>query len=351
MLGHPETVEDAKALMEYISTFPSVNQASKDTKIKRSTLRARIKRAEQLLKQSDPKRLSVSLPKHFEPPALESGEKPIEQLISDIKAEFERKHRAKKSRDWMRFNVKIDGAVCFAFVGDPHVDDNGCNWPLLDRDRGILKDTEGMLPIGMGDYTNNWIGKLSLKKYPDQEITRSNAWRLAEYFIKGIPWLLLIRGNHDAWSGSADPIKWISEGTIYEDWQAKFVVDFPNGRNVKIWAAHDFKGNSMWNANHGVMKKEVLTGTIADIYAAGDKHNWMVTRYENPNNGKCPIMLRARGYKFIDEYAEQLGYESQQTGATVAVVCDPYSNSSDWMLSFSDLEAAADYLKYLRGRK
>lgn len=136
------------------------------------------------------------------PPTLEESELPAEDIIARNKRSFERRKRAEASRLWMEFKVKDKGPFALVFVGDPHMDDNGCNWSLLERDVAILRDTEAMYGIGLGDYTNNWSGRLQ-RIYADQQTTRSEAHKLAEWFFGQkkpngqSAWWLLLKGNHD----------------------------------------------------------------------------------------------------------------------------------------------------------
>ena len=44
--------------------------------------------------------------------------------------------------------VKGNKPIGVCFMGDPHIDNKGTNWPLLDQHIAILRDTEGMYAIG-----------------------------------------------------------------------------------------------------------------------------------------------------------------------------------------------------------
>ena len=104
-----------------------------------------------------------------ESPELPSGEMEVEELIEHRKNRFNKQREALQAREWMRFDMNFDGPYALAFVGDPHMDDNGCNWPLLDHHIDIIRNSEGMFGICLGDYTNNWSGYLSQKIHPHQE--------------------------------------------------------------------------------------------------------------------------------------------------------------------------------------
>ena len=166
----------------------------------------------------------------------------------------------------------------------------------------------------------------------------------------GINWLCHILGNHDAWNDGPYLIKANAAPQVpVEDWQSRFKVCFPNGSSFKVHAAHDFPGSSIWNKMHGPTKASMLLEQ-ADIYACAHKHEWAINQSENAQRGFVYHLIRSRGYKFIDSYADQLGYPSQQFGATITAVIDPSDMGVTRIRCFPDLEEAAEFLSFKRSR-
>jgi len=330
-------------------------RAAKSLGIAVNTFRSRLEVAQK--RQIKP---SNALP-DVEYPDIPGTNMETDELISHLKNRFDKRRKAEAARQWMPFKVNIKGPFGLAYFGDPHMDDNGCNIPLLERDLALVRDTEAMWGVGMGDYTNNWAGRLSQKIHPYQEVTRPHAWQLAEWFFDykkpdgSSIWWLLIKGNHDQWSnsfGTGDPLDWMERGRApLEEWQAKFRIVCPNGREVRVWAAHDFPGSSMYNPLHGPMRKARFSGAIAGLFVCGDKHHWALFETEHHETGVHIWCARARGYKFIDDYAERLGHEPQQYGATIATVINPDAEGPTAMRCFPDLAEACDFLNFLRRRK
>lgn len=284
-------------------------------------------------------------------PDLPSSELPAEDLIEQACKRFESHLSARDARRWMEIKVKSNKPMAICFMGDPHVDNNGCNWPLLRRDIGILERTEGLYAVNIGDLTDNWVGRL-VRLYADQEMSKKQAWKLAKYLLKdcNIKWLCHILGNHDAWNDGPYLIKANARPTVpVEDWQSRFQIAFPNGQRVRIHAAHDFPGSSIWNKMHGPQKASMLLEQ-ADIFACGHKHEWAINQSENAQRGFVYHLIRARGYKFIDSYADQLGYPSQKFGASITAVVDPAREDVGRIRCFADLEEAAEFLSWKRGR-
>lgn len=284
-------------------------------------------------------------------PDLPSSELKPQEIAAQAEKRFSQHLAARDARRWMEIKVKSNKPIAVAFVGDPHLDNNGCNWPLLRRDIKILEETEGLFALNLGDIVDNWIGRL-VRLYADQEMSKKQAWKLAKYFLRDakIKWICHLLGNHDAWGDGPYLIKANAVPVVpVEDWGSKFQLVFPNGTRVKIHAAHDFPGNSIWNAMHGPQKAAMMLEQ-ADIYAAGHKHNWGINQSENANRDFVYHLIRSRGYKTIDSYADNLGYASQKYGATITAIIDPTGSGINKIRCFADLEESVEFLTWKRER-
>jgi hypothetical protein len=105
----------------------------------------------------------------------------------------------------------------------------------------------------------------------------------------------------------------------------------------------------MWNRAHGPLRRAILTGGAADLYIAGHHHTFMLSEDQDEHTGRTFWAARARGYKVVDAYAEQLGFgTSQDRGHSIVAICDPADGR---MLCMSDVERAAEYLTWLRARR
>lgn len=284
------------------------------------------------------------------PNLLNNPDEPIEELVNRLTTHFKRTKLHQEEKRWRQIDVHTDEPIGLAWLGDPHIDDPHCDWVTLRRDLNIIKTTKGLRGCSLGDQTNNWVGRLS-RLYENHTVTKQDSWRLVEWLIREMNPLLLIAGNHDMWSGNSDPVKWMMrKHQIYETWQARLELNFPNGKKVKIIASHDFPGHSMWNNLHGQMKAAKFLST-AHLYIAGHKHNWALQQMELPENDMCVWLARARGYKFYDEHAMRYGFEEQQYGHSICTIINPQAtNKTDLMICFANLEEGADYLTWKRNK-
>ena len=282
----------------------------------------------------------------FTPPVLPPAHEPVDEMIERRIAAFTRKTEAAKAREWMQFRVDEVAPFALVFVGDPHADDDGADIGTLKRHLDLIENTTGMWAVGMGDWTNNWIGRLG-RLYAEQSTTAADAWRFAEWMLSKPIWMLLLRGNHDMWSGAGDPLRWIArEGLApLADWQAQFTVACGDAE-WRVHAAHDFPGNSMWNRLHAPLRRAKMTGHGADLFIAAHRHTFGLAEEQDEHSGRTSWLARCKGYKTLDNYASVLGYgQSQDRGQSIAAVCDPGTGR---MQCFSDLDQAAAYLTWLR---
>lgn len=252
----------------------------------------------------------------------------VEEIIAYQKKRFRKRKESFDSHTWFPVTLKSNKPIGIFWFGDPHVDDDGCDWDILERDIRLCNETEGLYGANIGDTTNNWAGRL-VRLYAEQETSVKTARRMAEWLMldSGVTWLIWILGNHDAWGDGSAILAEMAKrhGTqklVCHDWEARFSLSFPNGWTPRIYAAHDFKGHSQWNPMHGPMKAGMM-GDEADLYVAGHKHNAGYMFFENASRQRWQHFLRVRGYKFLDDYARRLGLPEQEEGCGAITIFDP----------------------------
>jgi hypothetical protein len=289
---------------------------------------------------------------------FEAGELPDElptadELIKRRSAQFARKKEASEARHLVAVQVSLPGPIGLAFVGDPHVDDNGTDIDLLQRHIGILNKHEAILPLAIGDYSNNWVGRLA-RLYGQQSLSAAEAWVLVEWLVGAVKWLALVSGNHDTWSGDGDPIKWMAKAARvqYESNGVRLGIHLPNKRVIRVNARHDFRGKSQWNTTHGISKAAQL-GWRDHVLTAGHTHvsGWQYQR--DPMTGLISHCLRIGSYKRLDRYADELGLPDQTVAVCPVIVVRPQfpDNDNRLLTPFLEPETAAEFLVWLRKRK
>jgi hypothetical protein len=305
----------------------------------------------------DTSTISVALKKvrdaEFIAPELPSELPTADELLKRRSKQFARKLEAKDARHLIPITVKTSGPIGLAFVGDPHVDDDGTDIDLLREHIDIINETPALLALGIGDYSNNWVGRLA-RLYGQQSLSAAEAWVLVEWLVQAVPWLTLVSGNHDAWSGDGDPIKWMAKSARvqYESNGARLSLNLPSGRSIRVNARHDFRGKSQWNQTHGI-GKAVQLGWRDHIATAGHTHVSGVQVVRDPMSGLISWCLRIGSYKLLDRYADELGLPNQTfTVCPVVVVRPQFSDDDNRLLTtFFEPGTAAEFLTWLRKRK
>jgi hypothetical protein len=288
--------------------------------------------------------------KPFEMDPLPDELPTAEDLRARRKQAFTRKSAAKDARKLIPVRVTIDGPYGIAHFGDPHVDDDGTDIGLLERHVAIVNKTEGLFAGNVGDYSNNWIGRLA-RLYGEQSLSAAEAWVLVEWLVGSTDWLYLIGGNHDCWSGAGDPIQWIAKqtGTKYERHGARLNLIGPDGREVRVNARHDFTGHSQWNTAHGV-SKAVQMGWRDHVLTCGHKHTSGYQILKDPSSGLISHAIRAASYKTFDRYADEKGLPDQSIFVCPVTIIDTRYPENDvrMVTTILDPEEGADYLTWKR---
>lgn len=326
--------EDLAAAAAAFSDTKNTSEAARRLGIPRSTLQHRL----QMAAAAD-----VRPPTPIVFPEHPADDIPTEDLIRQHARRAEQRFAAAASRVWQPIKIGSDDPYVLAFVGDPHLDDDGCDWPMLLKHIELMK-RPGVYAVNIGDTTNNWAGKLA-RLYANQDTSKRTARKYAKWFLaeSGINWLLWLMGNHDMWDDGGDILRLMNTTPMpMEDWEARFTIVTPNGFSLPVWASHDFKGRSMYNKLHGPMRA-ARERRGAMIYVCGHTHEWAVTQEELPDSREVFWAMRARGYKVLDPHAVRYGFDSKRYGATVAAVVDPRAEAPFNVHCFADLETAVRY--------
>jgi hypothetical protein len=278
---------------------------------------------------------------------------PVAEIRERRRDQFARKKAAYDAAQLITVRVRMDGPVGILHMGDPHIDDDGCDIATLEKHVEIVNRTKGLFGANVGDLRNNWIGRLA-HLYGQQSTSAREALALTEWLVGAVQWIYLVGGNHDAWAGENDPIEWImrTQPGVFQAWGARLRLVFPNGKEVRINARHDFRGHSMWNPAHGVSKAAQM-GWRDHVLTCGHLHISGYAPLKCPASGLISHALRIAGYKLIDRYATQLGLPNQNISPAVVTVIDPTKpdDSPGLVTVFWDVEEAAAFLRWKRGRK
>tara|TARA_R100001443_G_scaffold14286_6_gene24207 strand:+ start:2243 stop:3346 length:1104 start_codon:yes stop_codon:yes gene_type:complete len=286
------------------------------------------------------------------PPSPDDDE-PIEDWIQR-RVEVSRRKIAKSNRT-TRHLVLPPEPIGIAVLGDPHVDNDGCDWGQLYEHVQLLQDTPGVLAACVGDMQDNWIGRLG-RLYSESSATASDGWRASRWLLESLQWIALVGGNHDAWAHGPgiDPLRWLTKEcgvTCYDSDHLRIHLSWSNRPDLEplVWILrHDFGGRSWYHPTHGPHKEAMLDGRC-HLLTAGHIHQWGVLTTEQ-RHGRVTHAVRVRGYKRADSYAKAKGFYEQAHGAACFVVIDPRADEPGRIRLFWDIEVGCEYLCWLRSR-
>lgn len=331
---------DCLEALDLIQRHGGSNRASAESGIPARTLRNRAARA---------KLMEIDERPDFVAPSLPDEGAPIDELIAARVKAFTRKHEAKEARQLISVQVNIDGAYGLIHFGDPHIDDDGCDWPTLQHHLDLVDRTEGLFAINSGDSQNNWVGRLA-RLYANQSTTASDAVRLVEWLIGRVKWLAIIGGNHDAWSGAGDPVRWFARnaGSLYEWHGLRLALQSPNGCEIRLNARHDFAGTSQWNGAHAPAKAARMGWNRDHLYTCGHRHAAAYNMLVFDNGAHVAHAIRVGTYKVYDDFAESKGFPRENLPACLTVHNPNAKTAAGLVTVFWDVDEGADYLRFLR---
>ncbi len=280
-------------------------------------------------------------------------EEPIEDLI-DRRIEASARKMKKHKRHNRVLRMKSD-PFALLVLGDPHVDNDGCDWSRLFADVRRAQKEEGVLAACVGDMQDNWIGRLA-RMYAESTIKASDGWRLSKWLLESLQWVAIVGGNHDSWAHSAgvDPLGWIAKEAgvkCYAPDELRITFEWSDAPDLEpvVWILrHDFRGRSWFHPTHGAHKEAMLDGR-AHIFTAGHIHQWGQLTTEQRHK-RVTHAIRVRGYKRCDAYAVEKGFYEQQYGEACLIVIDPKCDGAGRISVHWNLEAGYDRLRLLRSR-
>jgi len=156
----------------------------------------------------------------------------------------------------------------------------------------------------------------------------------------------------NCWSGSGDPLKWMAKqaSAMYESSEVRMNLKFPNKKQVRINARHDFAGKSQYNPAHGALKS-TLFGTRDHISVCGHKH---VSGYSilKMDDLVCHA-VQVASYKIYDRFARDKGFRDLHLSPCAFLTIDPSKpdDNPDMIKVFWNPEEGSDYLRFLRRKK
>lgn len=331
--------------LKAVAEHGSNRKAATALGVSESALRGVVNRVRRLLAAPAPAR-SADAEISVEPAP---PDEPIEKLIQRKKERMERARARDAWANLIPVKVKSAGPIALLLVGDPHIDDDGCDIARLESDLTTVGKTKAFFAGHIGDITNNWVGRLKVL-YANQSTRFDESLRLMQWMFDLCPNLFTVGGNHDLWEKGMDLLRFIAKQSgVVQEHGVRMNLTWPSGAALRLHVRHDFPGRSQFSDTHG-MKRELLWGHRDHILACGHTHVDEF-RIEPSLEGDVHVMCRVSGYKLFDDYAKEGNLRSKRMAPSIALILDPaHRTPAERVKQYWDIEEAADILNFKRAR-
>jgi len=276
-----------------------------------------------------------------------SGLTPSEIIEQQLALFVRKEAHHKPKREGIEIRIPAAGPFAVVAIGDPHMDDLGCDFAALKCDLDLIKTTPHCFGLNMGDLVNNWARALG-HLYAHQKTTDDEALDMVRWMVRdcGVKWLMVILGNHCKWTQAVETI--CKDLKInYASHGAMLKILRGDSKPYLIDARHTHPGNSMYNPSHGQVKRS-YRGSPADVIIGAHTHTSALTILKNGISNKLNHCLRVGTYKRYDDYADAGGYTDECISPSVMIVIDPDADERSRTHIFHDLNVGAIFLASLR---
>lgn len=207
--------------------------------------------------------------------------------------------------------------VAFAYTGDWHCGAGGVRYDLLRRDLEVIRETDGLYAVGMGDWLEgvNVTTKAASALYSGlfndggfQEVyvvTRAKV-------LRG-KWVAILSGNHDEWIYRAAGITRMDQFAAELDaphFSQGGGTVFVNvgGQRYTVGVRHNAQGNSQLNTTNAQRRAFDSWPEWDNCHAIVLAHLHFNDLHIQPRRGRRCVYLRSGTYKTVDGYARDHGY-------------------------------------------
>lgn len=338
---------DRAVIQAFLNHPDNVSAASREVGITRCSYRERVRRLRAKGELQEPSKFTVT----DSPPNVDE---PIDALIQRRLADSVRVRARVSHGEMHTVAIHERGPIGILHIGDPHVDDAGCDFARLWADLQLVCDTPGLFCGIIGDLHNNWVGRLA-RLYAQQDVSARNAWRLVEAMLQKVrhKLLYLVAGNHDLWSGAGDPLNWIMRYSpgVLQPHGVRLRFTFPAGEEVRANLRHEWPGSSQYNPAFG-QGKAAFRGLADHIILGGHRHSSGYFTYFNEHTGVLSHCIQVGSYKIRDDYADAGGFPKINTSPSVLTIITPEAaEENERVLFFPSVIQGAKVLSALRAGK
>lgn len=271
----------------------------------------------------------------------------VDAYYAALKATNAAVMKLEKKQTKTSITINDDKPIGIAFWGDWHIGDKGIDYDQLDADEELIKQTDGLYVIGMGDYKGNASALVHQAATQDSVATTDMQDLVVQRKFENTAekHIVTIRGCHDDWdkrNANKDFIQALCDITgAVNLWHGGIVNLTVGNVEYRIGARHKYKFESSLNTTN-TQRSFVNDYGPCDIVAFAHKHFYDLQQIKRM--GMDMTYFRSGSYKRYDEFGQKLaGYEGIY-GVPVAILFP----DKRMVMPFRDLRDGAEMLRTLR---
>jgi hypothetical protein len=273
----------------------------------------------------------------------------IQRIREDAERRFAEKHRRSESKRHQTIRFPY-GPVCIFFVGDQHIGNAGTDVRRMYEERDLILRTPGAYVWMMGDVVDGFIiGKLIAENMkPSTPIWEQ--WLLARDYLHsfGDRLVSVVSGNHDAWHLMLTGVDYAKDicpdGVLYDGDDIRASV-YVGHSEVRVWARHQWMGNSIYNPTHGQERAARFNSADYDVYVGAHVHKGAMVR-EFVLNEQRKVSVLTGTYKQHDDFGLRMGFPQHDASTACALII----NDDGSYFGTSSMAAAHNFMRRVYGR-
>lgn len=240
-----------------------------------------------------------------------------------------------------------DRPVGIAFWGDWHHGGKGVDYHLLESDRRLILEAEGLYVAGTGDYKENCISGVHPGAAFGQIIQPGEQDRIVLYYWESMKQkaLLVTRGCHDDWDKRMADIDFVAacaaKAGALNFWHGGTLTLRIGSQTYTGHIRHKFRYESTLNTTNAQRRMMEIYGP-ADFAVLAHLHNPEIN--ERHFMGDYRWFVRSGSYKVWDEFGQKIGGFKGKPGVPVLIFY-PNERRID---GYKDLRAGIEALNNAR---
>lgn len=244
--------------------------------------------------------------------------------------------------------IEDDRPIGIAQWADWHWGGWGVDYQLFQSDYELIKATDGLYAVFLGDSKENYISGAPPGSQFGQIIQPGKQDAVVLHYVGGLrdKWLAFLEGCHDKWTDNQANVSFIAKcaevGGALNFWHGGTLTVKLGSQEYKGHLRHKFFGESKLNPLLPCRRMMEHYGYV-DFAVVAHKH--FPAKQEIVMAGQRCYLIRPGSYKVWDDWGQQIGGYAGIPAVPVLILW-PHEHRLE---AYMDLRAGVEALRYARG--